>query len=136
MDGREDEAAELRNVGDVAEKRTCLGLRVNLPVQLGVRRGRDDEEASVEIRCRVAPLAQLDKQVSQFVNDLRCDHGHPGAAVEETARLLERHGPAADDEAAPTFEVEARHVVALLRHGHGPLNPEGMESGALAIDAD
>src|SRR5581483_1559120 len=97
MDGREDDAAELGHVDDVAEERARLGVRVDAPVQRRVRGGGDDEEAAVEVGAPVRAADPLDAELRELRLRLRRDDGDGGAALDEPARLLDTRPAGADD---------------------------------------
>src|SRR5207302_9884533 len=77
--------------------------------------GGDDEEPAAQVGGGVDPPKPLDRQAEELRHRLRRHDGHARAAIEQAAHLLERHGPAADDEHAAASQVEAGHVVAI-RH--------------------
>ena len=84
------------------------------------RRGRgDDEEATVEIRGPVGAADQRHAPTAgerfHRLGDVRGDDRHARADVEQPLDLLERDRARPDDEHVPAREVEAGHVVALLR---------------------
>ena len=124
MDGRENEAAELGHVDDVAEHPAGVGVGEHSLVHPCDRRGCDDEEAPVEIGGAVeaadqrhAPFAG---ERSNRLRHVRRDDRDPGADVEQAVDLLERDRARADHQDLASRQVEAGHVVALV--------PAGVES--------
>jgi hypothetical protein len=116
VDSRQDERAELGNVGHVAEEPAPLGVGEDAPVHVLAGGCRDDEKLPVEVRALVPARKPAHGELPDFGRGLRGDDRDLCAALEEPAGLLEPDGPGADDEARAALEVDASHVVALRGH--------------------
>src|SRR5581483_7969489 len=99
MDRRQDERAELGIVGDVAEAAELVAVRTDEPVELAIGGAGDHEPVAARVPRPVAVARR-----------------HESARRLEAARLLLGDRTAADDEAAPPAQVQARDVVR--RSGH------------------
>src|SRR5712691_7688611 len=117
MHSREDQAAELRIVDNVAEDPEPVGVLLDPPVHLTIRRRSDCKPLAAEVPARIPPLDPLDGKVEQLRDDLRRRDRDTCATLEQSTRLLEPDVPPADDDAVATGQVEAGHVVARLSHG-------------------
>src|SRR5262249_37240464 len=114
VDGRQDEAAQLGSVDDVDEHRTFLCVPEDPVVDRAHRRGRDDQRVPGEVVGLIALPAPVHRQLLQLLLDLRRYDGDDCAAFEQPLRLLEADLATADHQTAPSGQVEAREVVALL----------------------
>ena len=115
MQRGQDERAELRHIGDVAEDLAFLGIRVHAAVELVVRRRGDDEPRVIEVGRAV--------RVGCDARDVRARTGQP-------VDLLLRHRALADDETRASGQVEAGDVVV----GHS--DTDRVHARARAVEAD
>src|SRR5438445_657280 len=97
---RQDERAELGNVGDVAEDAARLGVGRDAPVQLVVARRDDGEPDSLQVGSAII---------------LRRDDGDDRTRRAQSFDLFAGHLAAAHDEATPARQVKAGDVVQLRR---------------------
>ena len=91
-DRRQDEAAELGIVGDVAQ----LGDGRDLDIDLTIARCRDDEE-TIRVVGPKRPQQLGDREAPELVVDLRRDDRDLRIALEQALHLLCRDTAAADD---------------------------------------
>ena len=120
-DRREDEVAQRRDVDDVDEHRPLLGVLVDADVRVGVVGARDDDERALEVAHAgvLAPLPgdrALARQLLELGHRGRRDERHVAVAGEQPLDLLEADLPAADDEAAPALQLQARDVERRVEH--------------------
>jgi len=110
-DGREREGAALWVVGAVQPDSGRLGVTVYLIVHIGVTGGGDGEAVRGHLATPVGAFVPPDTAVvGDLVDGGGGDHGDVGAGVEEAGHLAGGDRSCADDEDAPTGEVQVDGV--------------------------
>ena len=113
------EVAELLLLGGVQGDAEAVGLVANQTHQVEVAAGDERQRGAVDVACLVDALAPPDEpcvhQLADAVDELRADHRHQCARIDQPPQPSQCHGTATDDGDGSV----AKLVVEGVEDGHG-----------------